>query len=536
MNITNKIIITITLLMLLPNKDIAKKNDNEVSPSGNNWQMVEFNLTNPSASPVIVDLFDVNGLATPIPSTPSSLPPTSVIAVTTVGGNTHGIAISLVSGDAYVCISTLGTVKVIDRNSYLVTATITVGTNPRGIVYNSLTNTMYVCNTASNSISVINCSTNTVIATITTGITAPIAIAYNPIDNTMYAGDGSGGIMVIDCVTNSVIATLSAGLGFYGLAHNPVTNTIYATSPNSNLVYVIDCATNTISTSISVTNCHGICYNPLTNIMYVVRLAGTVVRIDCTTNTIVGSPITVGLGTDPRPLVYNPTNNQVYVGNYLTSEITAIACSTNTVFGTITGVADPMAIAYSPASNGLFISNELGSVTVANPFQTFYITSSSFDYNQFVRDQGINPKIVRQIVLLTTASQLNNNIQILQKDMYGKRYSDYKIPNLEVSKFMNQNTIAELDFSTKKNSLIFDAYTSFSQYTINAETTLIMLIYYKEAIMAEKLNRHGKTTLGTCISMQIPNCSQDATLKLENEIPDFGEPTITLDYILTTEK
>ncbi len=517
---------------------ITQNMSSEISPAGDNWQMVEFNMTNPSSSDVVVDLFDVNGLATPIPSTPSSMPPSNIIATTTVGANPYGIAVCEVSKAIYVANSGANSVSVIDGDSYLVISTIIAGLNPTYIAYNSLTNTMYVTHNSLNAVSVIDCATNTVITTITLGISAtPQSITYNYIDNTMYVGCQSGAIDVIDCATNTVITTITVGNNFEALAYCPFTNTIYAPDYSSATVFVIDCATNTTIVSIpTISTPRGICYNSLNNTMYVCS-AGTdqVFIISCATNTVIGSPISVG--DFPVNSVYDVTNNQVYVTNQVSNNITGIECDTNTVSGTISPIASPIGIAYNYSNNSLFATSLTGStVKTIAPFQTFYITASSFDYNQFVRDQGINPKIVRQIVLLTTASQLNNNIQILQKDMYGKRYVDNRIPNLSINKFMQQNTIAELDFSTQKNPLIFDCYTSFSQYTIEANTTLIMLIYYKEAIMSEKLNRSERAVMGTCINIQVSNCSQDATLKLEKEIPNFGEPVISIDEVLNAKK
>lgn len=513
---------------------LLNNNDNEISPSKDSWQMVEFTISNPSASPVSINLFDVT--APPIlPQSPNTLPPTVVDASVSIA-SAWASAVCPVNNSIYVT-GGGGDVSVINTSSYLITSTIPV--QGVGIAYNPVSNTMYIVGTSSGLVYVVSCATNTVIATIPVSGYV-VSIAYNTINNRMYVGAYNITIDVIDCATNTVltIITLPVGTECLSLAYNPYNNSIYAPNSGGGNVYVIACATNTISATIAVDNIHtGICYNTVYNRMYVVSQdAEAVYVIDCATNTVVGSPIPVG--STPVFIALTPLNNLAYVTNALSNNISVIDCSVNTVVNTITSIPNPFDIAYSSLNNSMIITSDAGvapKVIVLVPLATISVISSSFDYNQFVSDAGVNPKVINQIVLISTSAQLNNNIQILKKDMYGNRYSDWKYPNLKISKYMNQNSIVEIKFDKKEN-LILDAYSSFSQYQINGETSLTMLLYYKEAILAERLNKNGRIATGTCLSLQLSNCSQNPTEKKASEINNFGETVLTMEDILKIKK
>ncbi len=502
---------------------------NEVIPSGDNWQEVEFTITNPTSSPAVINLFDI---PTPlkIPSSPSLTPPAVIITSIPVGITPVGVAFCPVNNAVYVCNQTANTISVIDGNTDLVIATLTGSFNvPTAIVYNPVNNMMYVTNNGSGSVNTINCATNAV-GSIALGFNS-FGITYNTINNTVYVCCSGFVIKVINCVSNTISATIPIAIsGSVDITFNPYNNNVYFVGNFSNVIYPINCATNIVGASIPVgTAPFFITYSNISNKIYVANtISNDVTVLNGATNAFI---TTIPVGTTPNCIVFDPEDNFVYVGNFTSNDITAIKCSTDVVFGTSSGFNTPSGIGFNSQNNSLYISSQsLNTVTRFAPIQRLYITSSSFDYNQFLSDCSVNPKVIKQIVLSTDPSQLNNNIQIQRKDMYGNYDIDWKYPNLQVSKFMYQNSIVELNF--KKSDLILDVYTSFQQYVVNPNTSIIMLLYYKEAIAAEKLNRNGVALQGTCMNLRLPNCSLDATDKTGLELIDFGEPVITIEEVL----
>ncbi len=61
---------------------------------------------------------------------------------------------------------------------------------------------------------------------------------------------------------------------------------------------------------------------------YITNTAGTVSVIDTSTNTVVGTPISVGIG--PGGVAVNPAGTRVYVANQGTGTVSVIDTSSNT--------------------------------------------------------------------------------------------------------------------------------------------------------------------------------------------------------------
>jgi YVTN family beta-propeller protein len=75
--------------------------------------------------------------------------------------------------------------------------------------------------------------------------------------------------------------------------------------------------------------------------------SNTVSVIDTATNTVVGSPITVG--NLPEGVALTPDGSKVYVANANSGTVTVIATATNTVVGS------PISVGSGPTAFGLFI-------------------------------------------------------------------------------------------------------------------------------------------------------------------------------------
>ncbi|OWG27523.1 hypothetical protein B9D92_21590 [Mycobacterium tuberculosis] len=99
-------------------------------------------------------------------------------------------------------------------------------------------------------------------------------------------------------------------------------------SPNfgSGTVSVINPATNTVTGSpITIGNGpSGVAVSPVTGLVFVTNFdSNTVSVIDPTTNTVTGSPITVG--TAPTGVAVNPVTGEVYVTNFAGDTVSVIS-------------------------------------------------------------------------------------------------------------------------------------------------------------------------------------------------------------------
>jgi YVTN family beta-propeller protein len=82
---------------------------------------------------------------------------------------------------------------------------------------------------------------------------------------------------------------------------------------------------------------------------------GTVLVIDTATNTVIGSPITVG--TSPVGVAVTPGGSKVYVANFGDSTVSVIDTATNTVT-TIAVGTNPVGVAVTPDGSKVYVTNQ----------------------------------------------------------------------------------------------------------------------------------------------------------------------------------
>lgn len=228
-------------------------------------------------------------------------------------------------------------------------------------------------------------SANSVIATTNVGIT-PAGLAVTPDNNFVYVANNNnygftafGGFPDQDSVsvvsaTNFLPITTIFDPSFnqpYTITINPSGTKAYVTNSNSTTVTIIDIASNTVIGTIGgFDGPSGFAILPSGATAYVNNYGGpsgvmsgngTTVRVvDLNTNTIVGSPITVG--TAPAGLAATPNGSFVYVINYIDGNpndgtISVIRTSDNTVVATIPGFSGPFSIAITPDGRFAYVTN-----------------------------------------------------------------------------------------------------------------------------------------------------------------------------------
>jgi YVTN family beta-propeller protein len=220
---------------------------------------------------------------------------------------------------------------------------------------------------------------NRIIATINVGEN-PSSLSITPDNHFAYVANnndnnipGAHTVSVLNLTTNTLEQTISDS-SFnqpYTVTINAAGTKTYITNSNGTTISIIDIATNTVSGLISgFDGPSGMVISPNGTTAYVNNYGGpsgvgsgngTTVRVvDLTTNTIVGTPILVGLA--PASLAITPNGAFVYVINYVdgnpgTGTISIIQTSTNTVVGTIPGFSGPFSIVISADGNRAYVTN-----------------------------------------------------------------------------------------------------------------------------------------------------------------------------------
>lgn len=173
------------------------------------------------------------------------------------------------------------------------------------------------------------------------------------------------------------------------------------------------------------------------------------------------------------------------------------------------------------------------SITISN-FNTtsgsgFYI-DSPYNYNSLLLDIQSNPMLIRRIeMIVQNQNQFTQAFNIMKRDANGNQLIVPKLPNIELSVNQIQPNIASIDF--KEKELILDDNTMFSQYTFQANSTIRMLLFYKQ------MNRIDLITKGISQCKEIEEYMnfQD-TFITEVDLRKFSNQPLIVNAIIQEKK
>ena len=217
-------------------------------------------------------------------------------------------------------------VTVIDGNKDSVVTTIPVTTTRggglTGITVNPLCGLVYVANANDNVINIINGRQAKLAGTISLNGNTPSGIALNPILNLLYVPYGTNQTAVVNAWTKQILTTTTFGNTTVGAAVNVLTGNVFVADQEfngSSLTGVLG-ATGRLATSVPV-------------------------------------------GAFPTGLDVDPFTNLTFIASQLSSEVTVIDGSSNTVLATVHGVQQAQYVAVNPATELVYASGQNG-VTV----------------------------------------------------------------------------------------------------------------------------------------------------------------------------
>jgi hypothetical protein len=146
--------------------------------------------------------------------------------------------------------------------------------------------------------------------------------------------------------------------------------------------------------------------------------------------------------------------------------------------------------------------------------------SGSIGYNFFLRGLAASPLGVRQIMLVTeNQEQLSVPLELVSKDANGIQYDNPRLPNIYTSVNQYQGLISYIDF--RENELILDNQTTVHNYTVKANTTVTMVIWYKQVSRREFL----PITIEVCdrvdLHKHVPNNRTEYQLEFQAQRPQM---------------
>ncbi len=190
----------------------------------------------------------------------------------------------------------------------------------------------------------------------------PWSLCYNPTSNKVYCANRfAQTITIIDGATNAVITTLPVFYDPFLLCHNPLNNDVYCTALSDDMFLIIhgdsDRLTHQLSTYPS-RNPWMPRVNTQDNKVYVACVGSNNVLVyDGSTY---DPPVTIGVGSGPEILLYNPGNNRVYCANVAGHSISAIDGAGDSVRTTIPVGNSPQALCFNPQQDKLYATDFAG--------------------------------------------------------------------------------------------------------------------------------------------------------------------------------
>jgi YVTN family beta-propeller protein len=197
-----------------------------------------------------------------------------------------------------------------------------------------------------------------IIATCAAG-SGPYFPAYDPVNHAVYVPNYASGNITVLKRTCSIAGTihLPTGASPVAVAFDPANNDVYVTDDSLNQVYVI--SGQTIVATISGTQLPSpwaITWDPGDSMILVSNDYGAYDVVGIQGTTIVG---TIGVGSFPTALCFDPFYNVVLVVNRFSDNVTLLNAYSplSPVVGTVAVGSNPSSCAYDPADSEDYVVN-----------------------------------------------------------------------------------------------------------------------------------------------------------------------------------
>ena len=178
----------------------------------------------------------------------------------------------------------------------------------------------------------------------------------------------------------SVGSSIPVGPNSGEMAFDSKDNSVFVvvTGSGSGTAFVtkINGATNTVLATQKLTQPRDIVYNPTNDEIYVTSQNTGVNVISGATGKLI-TKISVATNDFYQDLAYNPANGNIYVANTNPGTVSVISSSTNKVIASIKTGSSPQHIAFNPADNNMYVFVSTKSTTTHIPFVAVISSSTN---------------------------------------------------------------------------------------------------------------------------------------------------------------
>jgi hypothetical protein len=471
------------------------------------YDVVQFNLNNPTGSDIEIDLFDSDSLEQ-IQTEPTPFDPVGGASQITISGTSPVLAaMAYMPLQNYLFtmdISGAGKRVIWDLTNNVQVAEYGVATGDGAIGQaiqrlvdgNIWSGNIGVAQLIESNWSAMNQSFHNV-----TDVVSKAGVIYDEATDTIFFGyDGTASIGSFNMGTSTLTDIATSGTKGEFITIDTVRRRLYATETASTTIVEIDIDTLTVVREVNFaasgfSGLLNLAVDPTSGKLFgsgtdfATDFVGVFDMDTASFNQIISASLPQFLQmrwviSDGKLYIYDDVN--------VPNEVTIINTSDNSVItylGQVAGNVHTETAAIVAVPNDAVyltkgaIGSPLGTLTVLPITQNFYIGGSS-DYNFFVQSIFTAPKRIFAIEFNNlTIIQMANEWKVIDKDANGQECSVPFLPNNYTTNFQFDGTEALVDF---EDGWILDI-TSKARYLVPANSTVILLIWYKEIKRSEAL-------------------------------------------------
>jgi YVTN family beta-propeller protein len=205
---------------------------------------------------------------------------------------------------------------------------------------------------------------------------SPVGVAYDSFNGYVYVTNSQGdNVTVLNGATQKVVTNIPVGDNPAGIAYDSSNDNIYVVNSMEDSVSVISSA-NTVSGNFSVPyEPTGIAFDSLSGDLYITQQAANATAVYNPSST--AKPVaTLEVGHQPIAAVYDSDNNEVYVANSNSSNVSVIDASAPSVIAAVPVGDGPLGLAYDHGQDELFVANdESNNTTIISTTTNKVVTS-----------------------------------------------------------------------------------------------------------------------------------------------------------------
>jgi len=240
-------------------------------------------------------------------------------------------------------------IAVIDTVSRALTRVLPGGSDPEQFDINADQTRLYVSNEDSDQASIVDIVSGEVVKTIAVG-REPEGVKLSQDGTQFYVTNESDhDVAIVDADTGEVLSKVKVGLRPRDVIFSADNTRAYVSAELGYSVAVIDVVNRSLITNIQMPEgsfAMGLALSPDNETLYVANgRATTVVKVDLTTNAVVGS---VTAGVRPWGLAITGDGKFLYTANGPSNDVTVIDSTTFTVIATIAAGRSPWGVAIGP--------------------------------------------------------------------------------------------------------------------------------------------------------------------------------------------